>query len=275
MRATLTYIGGPTAVIELAGIRLITDPTFDPAGTEYPTAAYTLRKTIAPAVAAEAIGRLDAVLLSHDHHADNLDHRGRAMLDDAPIVLTTREGAVRLGGNAIGLSAGETHTVDNSDGRSLKIVATAARHGPAGGDRGPVIGFLLSVPDPDVPAIYVSGDTVWYEGVANVARTSRVGMALLFMGAAHVAAAGPSHLTFTATEAAAAAQAFDEAIVVPLHYEGWEHFAESRADVDSAFTGLGLMPRLAWLEPGIPRAFELGTHAHTAQARPGAREAVI
>ena len=33
----ITYIGGPTALLELAGLRLLTDPTFDPAGTEYRT----------------------------------------------------------------------------------------------------------------------------------------------------------------------------------------------------------------------------------------------
>ena len=76
----LTYIGGPTALLELAGLRLLTDPTFDPAGTEYRTPIYTLRKTTAPAVAADALGPIDAVLLSHDHHFDNLDHAGRALL---------------------------------------------------------------------------------------------------------------------------------------------------------------------------------------------------
>ena len=30
----LTYIGGPTLVLELGGIRLLTDPTFDPARSE-------------------------------------------------------------------------------------------------------------------------------------------------------------------------------------------------------------------------------------------------
>jgi len=31
----LTYIGGPTALLELGGLRILTDPTFDPAGGEY------------------------------------------------------------------------------------------------------------------------------------------------------------------------------------------------------------------------------------------------
>lgn len=33
----ITYLGGPTALIEWGGVNLLTDPTFDPAGTTYPT----------------------------------------------------------------------------------------------------------------------------------------------------------------------------------------------------------------------------------------------
>ena len=39
-RLELTYIGGPTALLELGGLRLLTDPTFDPAGSEYHTPVY-------------------------------------------------------------------------------------------------------------------------------------------------------------------------------------------------------------------------------------------
>ena len=28
----ITYVGGPTALLEVAGLRLLTDPTFDPPG---------------------------------------------------------------------------------------------------------------------------------------------------------------------------------------------------------------------------------------------------
>src|SRR3954454_11609828 len=96
----ITYIGGPTALIEIGPLRLLTDPTFDPAGTQYPTPAYTLLKSQPPAVPVEALGRIDAILLSHDHHADNLDHAGRAVLAAAGRVLTTIAGAARLGGGA-------------------------------------------------------------------------------------------------------------------------------------------------------------------------------
>jgi len=137
-----TYVGGPTALLELAGLRLLTDPTFDPAGTEYRTPVYTLRKTSGPAVAADALGPIDTVLLSHDHHFDNLDHAGRALLSRVPLVLTTPAGAERLGGHAVGLAPWESVVLEAPDGRRLRVTGTPARHGPADGDRGPVTGFL-------------------------------------------------------------------------------------------------------------------------------------
>jgi len=100
---------------------------------------------------------------------------------------------------------------------------------------------------------------VWYDGVAEVARRMPVGLALLFMGAARVREVGPAHLTFTASEAVDAARAFDDAVIAPLHYEGWAHFSESRADIEAAFLSMGLRDRLAWLSPGVPTAFELTT----------------
>src|SRR5689334_4720747 len=103
MNVTATYIGGPTALIEIDGLRFLTDPTFDPAGTSYELPIYTLRKTRGPALSPEAIGEVDAVLLSHDHHFDNLDRAGRAMLSRAGRVIAPPAGAERLGGNAVGL----------------------------------------------------------------------------------------------------------------------------------------------------------------------------
>ena len=122
------------------------------------------------------------------------------------------------------------------------MTATPARHGPADGDRGPVIGFVLAFADHPQRAIYISGDTVWYEGVADVARRFSVRLSLLFMGAARVAAVGPAHLTLTASEAVEAARAFAEAPIVPLHFEGWAHFSESRQEIEQAFEAAGWDP---------------------------------
>ena len=98
--------------------------------------------------------------------------------------------------------------------------------------------------------IYISGDTVWYEGVAAVAERFPVGLAVLFMGSARIAAVGPSHLTMTADDALQAARAFSQAPIIPLHFEGWTHFSESHQDINRAFVGAGLESRVRWLVPG-------------------------
>ena len=258
--AQLTYIGGPTALLEWRSLRLLTDPTFDPAGTPYPTAAYTLRKTQNPAVPAEAVLPLDAVLLSHDHHSDNLDHAGRALLSRASMVLTTAAGAARLGGTARGLDPWAHVDLRAPDGGVLRVTGTPARHGPAPMDRGPVTGFALAFLDTPSEVVYISGDTVWYEGVQEVSERFPVRTALLFLGAAKVRAVGEWNLTFTAAEAVAAAQALSEAEIIPLHFEGWEHFSESRSDVERAFRQAGLSRRLRWPRPGQAMPLTMAPH---------------
>jgi hypothetical protein len=39
-------------------------------------------------------------------------------------------------------------------------------------------------------------------------------------------------------------------VIVPLHFEGWQHFTESRADIERTFAAAGLSARLRWLTPG-------------------------
>jgi len=169
---TLTLIGGPTALIEMGSFRLLTDPTFDPPGL-YQEKPVRFEKTSGPAIPADAVGALDAILLSHDQHLDNLDKSGRALLPRAGATFTTLAGATRLGGNAIGLAPFETRELRRPDGGKLFVTATPARHGPVGIEpiSGDVVGFLLGNDEPG-DAVYVTGDTVWYEGIAEVAAVS-------------------------------------------------------------------------------------------------------
>src|SRR6188508_1878147 len=126
----ITHIGGPTVLIEIGGWRLLTDPTFDPAGKRYSFGWGTgSRKLAGPAIAAADLGPIDAVLLSHDHHDDNLDPAGRALLPSLGTVVTTEAGAGRLGGSAVGLAPWRTHVLSAPGKTSIEIVATPCRHG--------------------------------------------------------------------------------------------------------------------------------------------------
>jgi L-ascorbate metabolism protein UlaG (beta-lactamase superfamily) len=248
----LTYIGGPTALIEIGGLRLLTDPTFDAEGAEFRSGAYALQKTQGPAIAAADLGHLDAILLSHDHHFDNLDGSGRRLLAAADRVITTGDAVARLGGNAVPLAPWQSLEISGGARETLRVTATPARHGPAHMDRGPVIGFILQTGDQAGLTVYVSGDTVWYEGVAQVATRFSVTVGILFMGAARVESVGPWNLTFTAEEAVEAAKALSHAAIIPLHYAGWKHFSESRAEIERTFAEAGMGGRLTWLPRGTP-----------------------
>lgn len=242
----ITYIGGPTALLEIGGVRFLTDPTFDPPGTDYRTTVYTLHKYTAPAIYPKDIGKVEYVLLSHDHHFDNLDHEGRNFLSRVKTVFTTSDAAKRLGENAVGLTHWETFDIPVNKYQKLKITGTPCRHGPVDGDRGPVTGFVLQYSDDDNDGIYISGDTVWYEGVSEVAKRFKIKVAFLFMGAAIVKEVGKDHLTMTAEEGVEAAKHFDQATIIPLHFEGWAHFSESQNDIEAAFKEAGLLHRLRW-----------------------------
>ena len=247
---TLTLIGGPTALIETGRFRLLTDPTFDAPG-DYQLPHVKLEKLTGPALSANDIGDVDAVLLSHDQHSDNLDHSGKDFLSKARRVLTTEAGAKRLGGHAEGFAPWASTELTGSGGRALTITATPARHGPAGIEplSGDVIGFVVSSNKSGSRPIYVSGDTVWYDGVAEVARRFKAGVVLPFAGAAQTR--GPFHLTMDTNDAIETARAFPDALIVPVHTDGWAHFRQNAGDLRATFDTLGFGSRLRILEPGV------------------------
>jgi L-ascorbate metabolism protein UlaG (beta-lactamase superfamily) len=250
---TLRLIGGPTALITYGGLRLLTDPAFDPPGDHpRPGTEIVLHKLEGPALTVEQLLPIDVVLLSHDHHADNLDPAGRAMLSQVGRVLTTGAGAERLGGNATGLEPGDSIDIDGRGGGPVTITAVPALHGPpeVAAKNGPVIGFILHCPGH--PTVYVSGDNASVETVEEiVVEHAPIDAVVLFVGGAQVPAAwGDAFLTLTAQTAVEAARALDPAPIVPIHQDGWAHFTSSADDLRAAFEAAGLSDRLRMVAPG-------------------------
>lgn len=251
---TITLIGGPTALLEVAGLRVLTDPTFDAPGA-YQSGAITLTKLEGPAMSEDAVGEVDAVLLSHDQHADNLDPAGRTFLSRARQIFTTEAGAQRLAdtvSQVVGLAPWQTRDLVSASGHIIHVTAVPARHGPAGIEplAGAVIGFVVTVDEQPDHAIYLTGDTVWYEGVEEVAKRYDASIVLAFVGAAQTR--GPFNLTMSADDAVETARAFPHATIVPVHFSGWAHFTQNQDDVAGAFAAAGLAGRLRLLEPGAP-----------------------
>lgn len=246
---TVQAIGGPTALIGIGGVRLLTDPTFDPPG-DYPLGSRTLTKTAGPAIEAAALGRVDAVLLSHDQHPDNLDRQGRAFLDQVPLVLSTAAARGRLGGAVRALPNWEQVIVPRPDGGELRITGVPAQHGPAGSEPviGEVTGFVLA--GDGLPAIYVSGDNASLAVVQEIVdRLGPMDGALLNAGAAQTPLLDHADLTLDSAGAAEAARILGARWVVPLHVDGWAHYTQGMTSVRAAFTRAELGDRL-WMPSG-------------------------
>lgn len=259
----LTHLGTATVLLELGPFRLLTDPSLDEPGRTYGFGFGTRsQKTVAVPDAARSLGRIDAALVSHDHHADNLDDAGRALLPSLPTTLTTKAGAGRLasllGSKVVGLLPGQTHTLER-EGQRLTITATDARHGPPGSLPvvGHVVGFRLAsetlLPRGD---LWITGDSVLFNGLTEEAARGRIGTALLHVGGVRFPITGPLRFTMDAPEAATLGGLLPHATLVPIHTEGWTHFREPRANVQAAFDKAGLSPRSRWLPLGEPVELE-------------------
>jgi L-ascorbate metabolism protein UlaG (beta-lactamase superfamily) len=256
----ITYVGGPTALLEAAGLRLLTDPTFDPAGRKYNFGWGTSsRKLQGPALSPEQLGRIDAVLLSHDQHDDNLDRAGRAMLPSAGTVITTPAGNQRLNGNSLGLAPWSSTTLRAPGGADLRVTATPCRHGPPLSRPlvGQVTGFVLEWEGQRDGAVWVTGDTVWFSGIAEVAERFDVGTAIVHLGGVGFPATGPARYTMNAAEAVRVAREFELRTMVPIHYEGWKHFRQGREEAESAFREAGIEDRVRWPPTGEPLTLEV------------------
>ena len=256
MEILLTHIGGPTVLIEVAGWRLLTDPTFDPPGRTYRFGWGTgSRKLTGPAIAAADLGPIDAVLLSHDHHDDNLDAAGRALLPSAGTVITTVPGAKRLGGDARGLEPWASTRLEAPGRPAIDVTATPCRHGPRLSRPivGDVIGFALRWEGQEHGVVWISGDTVLYDGVREVADRLQVGTALLHLGGVRFPISGPVRYTMTAKQAVELCRLVQPRTVIPIHYEGWKHFREGREAIERELaTAPGdIRERIRWLPIGV------------------------
>ena len=252
----ITHIGGPTTLIEVGGWRLLTDPTFDAPGQKYNFGwGSSSRKLAGPAIAAADLPPIDAVLLSHDHHGDNLDPAGRALLPSAGVVATTVAGAKRLGGGARGLAPWATTQLEAPGRPTIEITATPCRHGPPLAHQiiGDVTGFALRWNDQQQGVLWISGDTVLYDGVRQVAARLQVDTALLHLGGVRFHVTGPVRYTMTARDAVELCRLISPRTAIPIHYEGWKHFQQGREAIEREFAKApdDIRRRIRWLPIGV------------------------
>ncbi|KAL4950113.1 beta-lactamase superfamily domain-containing protein [Aspergillus filifer] len=255
----ITHIGTATALLTINGVTFLTDPFFSPAGTTWDVGITVLKVTDGPALRLEQLPVIDAVLLSHEDHTDNLDDLGRQLLNGRP-VFTTLDGAKNLSPRpaVFGLKAwDEIETV--IAGKKFKIIATPTRHIPGG----ECTGFIVTGPveewgtgrDGLPNAIYFTGDTVYIDELNVLGEKYHICAAVMNLGNAHAPATkdgkgGPFQITMGGKDGARLFRAIKADVLVPMHYESWGHFTEFGEELRRTFEGEGVEERVCWLKGG-------------------------
>ena len=261
----LTHIGGPTVLIEVGGWRLLTDPTFDPPGRRYPFGWGTVsRKLAGPAIAADDLPPIDAVLLTpRPPRRQPRRRRPRA----APVGRRGRDDRLRRG------------AARRRRARPRAVADDAARGARPAGDRG----HRHAVPAR--PAAEPSdrrrrrsasrcagrarstaccgsrATPCSTTACGEVADRLEVDTALLHLGGVRFPVTGPLRYTMTARDAVELCELVRPRTAIPIHYEGWKHFRQGRAGIEAE---LASAPR------GRPPALSLA--ADRRGGRPGGSE---
>jgi hypothetical protein len=144
---------------------------------------------------------------------------------------------------------------------TLDVTATPCRHGPplSRPVADDVVGFALRRGDAGDGVIWISGDTVLYEGVRQVARRLRVDIALLHLGGVRFPISGPLRYPMTAREAGRAVRPAPPARSDADSLRGLEALSRgARGDRTRGCARAGhIRKRIRWLPIGV--AMEVGT----------------
>ncbi len=129
------------------------------------------------------------------------------------------------------------HAAHRAGPISIEIVDTPCRHGPPLSHPivGDVIGFALRWEGQEHGVLWISGDTVLYDGVREVPQRLQVGTALLHLGGVRFPVTGPVRYTMTAEDAVELWRLLRPRTAIPIHYEGWKHFRQGREAIERVF----------------------------------------
>jgi L-ascorbate metabolism protein UlaG (beta-lactamase superfamily) len=201
-QAAVTYVGHATVLIELAGMRLLTDPLLGDG------ILHVRRRAPIPAVG--DLQPLDAILVSHAHR-DHLDYHSLRLLAGRCPVIAPRgcASAVRRGG--------VRKVIELDEGGCVAVgeVLIEAVHAAHDGRRHPLshpmaaVGYMLRGP----VNIYFAGDTDLFPGMYDLAGRVNVALLPIWGWGSRV---GAGHLD--PSRAAEAVARIRPDIAVPIHW---------------------------------------------------------
>jgi L-ascorbate metabolism protein UlaG (beta-lactamase superfamily) len=260
----LLFIGNATVLLRYAGFTLLTDPNFIHRGESVPLGyGLSTERLTDPAIEIDDLPRLDAVILSH-FHGDHFDEVAQERLDRELPIITNPQAAATLDEIGfrlpVGLDTWQSHELASVEGR-LRITALPAQHAPA----------ALSVALPDVMGsciemwrtngsasvdtsappdlrMYISGDTIMYEGIQEIAdRVPQIDIALVHLGGTRVMGLT---VTMDADQGLEWMRTVKPELAVPIHYNDYEAFKSPLTDFQARVNEAGLEGQVRYVAHG-------------------------
>ncbi len=233
-----TLIRNATAVLDTGGTRFLIDPMLDPAGHR-PAIPNTPNQQPNPLVDLPAgweqmIAAPDALVVTHLHQ-DHFDDTAVRSLDRSLPVFCQPEDIDRLREHGFNDLQPVNHEATFGE---VSITRTGGRHGTGeiGRALAPVSGFVFA--SPGEPTVYIAGDTIWCDEVAQAIATHRPQVIVVNASGARFLTGDP--IVMTAGDIANVRADAPEALIILVHLEAINHCLETRSYLRDALPALGV-----------------------------------
>jgi L-ascorbate metabolism protein UlaG (beta-lactamase superfamily) len=221
-----------TVVLRLGDTQILVDPMLSPKGT-LPPIQNTANQLPNPLVELpvdkkelqQIIATSDVVMLTHLHR-DHWDDAAQEAIPKDKLIVCQKEDVTTL------QSQGFANLI-STDGEvsGMEVTRVKAQHGhdEIAVKMAPVTGYIVKTND---RVIYVAGDTVWFEGVAETIEKHQPDVIIVNGGAAQFTFGKP--ITMNTDDILETGKASKpKALVVVVHMEAINHCLLKRAELDS------------------------------------------
>jgi L-ascorbate metabolism protein UlaG (beta-lactamase superfamily) len=246
----IRHVRHATLELQFTDTRVLVDPMLGAPGDidPIPNTPNQRENPLVP-LPALAVNAIDAVLVTHLHR-DHFDDAARERLDaDVPILCQPADA------DSLAADFDDVRPVEDTlEFAELTVTRTPARHGHGAlaDEMGPVSGFVLDDGEGRSPSgnrskagddesVYVAGDTVWYDAVAETLETYAPDVAIVNAGAAQFLEGDP--ITMTKEEVVTFTEATD-ADVIAVHMDAINHCLLSRVELEQHLEEVGLDDRV-------------------------------
>lgn len=199
---------------------------------------------------------IDIVLLSHHQHKDNFDTKGKELALTVPTIISTKPASKAIQG-ITGLDDWESYSIQTPRLNKLKVTATPAQHHPWWVPEflaGKVIGFIIEFDGQENGAIYISGDTVYFKGIDEIAKRFKIDIGIFHVGSVQFRyLTGFGHYTMDSKDLVKSVRVLNPHIIIPVHYKGWSHFKEKEEVLRNTISeNVDIENKILFLTSGIP-----------------------